>query len=219
VKHLSNAQIDRLGDRLRRQVFSEDDLRLLDEYRRSFGLAYDIVVERIQQVKDLSISGRPAKSTTSVVEKLNRESIRLSQMQDIAGCRTVVPDLRDQDAAVDTISAAFNSVTVIDRRLKPSHGYRAVHLVVREAGKAIEVQVRTANQQLWAEICEKYADTIDPALKYGGGPPIDRHELDVMSLIFARTDELQVASGDEAGHIQEEIDRLFAEFMEIGSSK
>lgn len=215
-KHLSNAQIDRLGDRLRRKDFGEAELRLLDEYRRTFGPAYDVVVQKVQQVTGLAVSGRPAKSTTSIIEKLNRESIRLSQIQDIAGCRAVVAKLREQDPVVKAIAAVFNTVTVIDRRLKPSHGYRAVHLVVREGGKAIEVQIRTEGQHVWAEICEKYADIIDPALKYGGGPPIARRRLDINSLFFARVDELQEASGDEELAIKDEIRRLIAELNQLG---
>lgn len=67
---------------------------------------------------------------------------------------------------------------VLDRRVKPSHGYRAVHLIVRESNKPIEVQVRTALQHEWAEMSEKCADMIDQAIKYGGGPPPVRGILD-----------------------------------------
>jgi putative GTP pyrophosphokinase len=88
----SNSQIDRLGDRLRKQKYGEAELRFLDEYRRTFGSAYDHVVGTIQRITGIPISGRPAKSTTSIIEKLNREPLRLSQMQDIAGCRAVVND-------------------------------------------------------------------------------------------------------------------------------
>jgi GTP pyrophosphokinase len=176
-KHLSNAQVDRLGDRLRRQDFGEAELRSLDEYRLTFGPAYDRVVEAIRRVIGLPVSGRPAKSTTSIIEKLNRESIRLSQMQDIAGCRAVVDDVGEQNRTVEAIAAVFKDVAILDRRLKPSHGYRAVHLIVREDNKVIEVQIRTALQHVWAEMCEKFADVSDPALKYGGGPEHARDAL------------------------------------------
>jgi putative GTP pyrophosphokinase len=177
-KHLSKTQIDRLGERLRRQQYGEAELRLLDEYRRTFGPAYDRVVERVHRITGVPVSGRPAKSTSSIIEKLNRESIRLSQMQDIAGCRTVVTDLVEQDRTVSAITSAFERVTVMDRRLKPSHGYHAVHLIVYESDKAVEVQVRTALQHAWAEMCEKCADIINPAIKYGGGPEPARSVLD-----------------------------------------
>jgi len=116
-KHLSNAQIDRLGERLRGQEYGEAELRLLDEYRRTFGSAYDHVVETIQRIAGVPVSGRPAKSTGSIVEKLNRESIRLSQMQDIAGCRAVVTDVVEQDRTVSAIAGAFEDVTLLDRRV------------------------------------------------------------------------------------------------------
>lgn len=51
-------------------------------------------------------------------------------------------------------------------------------MIVREQGKAIEVQIRTALQHVWAEMCEKCADIVDPAVKYGGGPQSLRSTLD-----------------------------------------
>ena len=192
-KHLSNAQIDRLGERLRRQEYGEVELRLLDEYRRTFGSAYDHVVETIQRIAGVAVSGRPAKSTSSIVEKLNRESIRLSQMQDIAGCRAVVTDVVEQDRTVSAIAGAFEGVTVLDRRVKTSHGYRAVHLIVRESNKPIEVQVRTALQHVWAEMSEKCADMIDPSIKYGGGPQPVRDTLDEATQLIHSIEDAESA--------------------------
>jgi ppGpp synthetase/RelA/SpoT-type nucleotidyltranferase len=37
---------------------------------------------------------------------------------------------------------------VIDRREKPSHGYRAVHVIVECGGRMVEIQVRTELQHL-----------------------------------------------------------------------
>ena len=64
----------------------------------------------------------------------------------------------------------FTITSVVDRREQPSHGYRAVHVLVQEAGKIVEIQVRTSLQQLWAELSEKASDVLDPAIKYGRGP-------------------------------------------------
>ncbi|HEY0078255.1 MAG TPA: hypothetical protein VGB73_06385 [Pyrinomonadaceae bacterium] len=166
---ISKTQVDRLGDRLRKGNISDDDLRLLDMYRRSFSEAYEIVVRAIRQELSLEPTGRPAKSTTSISDKLRRESIRLTQIQDIAGCRLIVADIANQELVVQSLKNLFEDVTVIDRREQPSHGYRAVHVVVRSRGKSIEIQVRTQLQHLWAELSEKLSDVIDPAIKYGGG--------------------------------------------------
>jgi len=167
---LSKTQIDRLGNRIRQGSLAESDLKSLDEYRRSFGEAYTTVVQTIRERLHLEPTGRPAKSTTSIIDKLRRESIRLTQIQDVAGCRIIVSDVTEQERVVMLLSVAFPTATVVDRRANPSHGYRAVHIVASVAAKLVEIQVRTFIQHVWAETSEKLSDTIDPGLKYGEGP-------------------------------------------------
>ncbi len=131
---ISKTQIDRLGDRLKGSSHTERDLRLLDDYRRSFGEAYEAVVRTLRQRGEVP-TGRLAKSTVSIAEKLRRESIRLSQMQDIAGCRIVVGNVVEQEKLVASLKTDFPGATLIDRRDHPSHGYRAVHVVAEISGK------------------------------------------------------------------------------------
>ena len=140
----SKTQIDRLGDRLKSGALDKSDLILLDGYRRSFGPTYETVVQTIRNAIALEPSGRPAKSTNSLTEKLKRESIRLTQVQDIAGCRIVVPDVPEQERVVDSLIRVFSGARVTDRREKPSYEYRAVHVVVEVLGKPVEIQVRTS---------------------------------------------------------------------------
>jgi ppGpp synthetase/RelA/SpoT-type nucleotidyltranferase len=167
AKDISKTQIDRLGDRLKKGNITEADLRLLDLYRRSFTPAYEIVVGTIRKDLALEPTGRPAKSTTSISEKLRRESIRLTQIQDIAGCRLTVTDIAEQDLVVQSLKNLFENTAIVDRRQQPSHGYRAVHVIVSCLDKMIEIQVRTSLQHLWAELSEKFSDIVDPAIKYG----------------------------------------------------
>jgi ppGpp synthetase/RelA/SpoT-type nucleotidyltranferase len=196
---MTKAQIDRLGERLRKGMVAETDLRLLDQYRRSFADAYDSVVEIVRDRLGQQPTGRPAKSTTSIVDKLKRESIRLSQIQDIAGCRLVVADILAQQRVVDDLSRTFDKVAVVDRRERPSHGYRAVHVIVSVDGTSIEIQVRTTLQHLWAELSEKFSDLVDPAIKYGGGPDVIRSQLADTSMLIsnAEVQENKIAA-DEA---------------------
>jgi ppGpp synthetase/RelA/SpoT-type nucleotidyltranferase len=181
AKELTKSQIDRLGDRLKKGNITEADLRLLDLYRRSFTPAYEIVVGTIRQDLALEPTGRPAKSTTSISDKLRRESIRLTQIQDIAGCRLTVADIAEQDAVVQSLTNLFEQTAIVDRRQRPSHGYRAVHVVVNSLDKMIEIQVRTSLQHLWAELSEKLSDIVDPAIKYGAGNENVRKTLTVTS--------------------------------------
>ncbi len=166
------AQIDKLGERLRSGPVTEADLRQLDEYRLSFGPSYQEVTwvlrERPPQMKP---TGRFPKTTRSIIDKLKRESIRLTQIQDIAGCRIVVPRLEDQVLSEAVLEIMFHEANprTIDRRERPSHGYRAVHVIVSIRDRPVEIQLRTALQDLWAQLSEKLSDKFGPAIKYGGG--------------------------------------------------
>jgi putative GTP pyrophosphokinase len=186
---ISKTQIDGLGDRLRKGNITDDDLRLLDEYRRSFAEAYEFVVGEIRKLQ-LNPTGRPAKSTTSISEKLLRESIRLSQIQDIAGCRLVMSDVANQQRTVESLCLLFGQARITDRRAQPSHGYRAVHIIVKRGDRTVEVQVRTLLQHIWAELSEKLSDVVDPGIKYGmGDQAIVKILLDASALVAQAEDE------------------------------
>lgn len=190
---LTTSVIDSLGERLRAPSIASEDLRLLDKYRRSFQSPYEHVISNVRSQLSLQPTGRPAKSTTAIREKLRRESIRLRQMQDIAGCRIIVSDVTEQGRVVSGLKSLFPQHAIFDRREKPSHGYRAVHFVVRNSGLPIEVQVRTRLQHLWAELSEKAADVIDASIKYGGGPEVVRKLLTACSEQVRAIDRLVAA--------------------------
>jgi hypothetical protein len=109
TKGQSKSEIDRLGNRLKGGQPTDDDLNALAVYRRSFGESYETVVGAKRDVLRLEPTGRPAKSTTSLIGKLQRETIRLSQVQDIAGCRLIVRDLLEQDRVKATHRVAAES--------------------------------------------------------------------------------------------------------------
>ena len=190
MAELSKSQIDRLGERLRDGSHTEVDLRMLDEYRASFSSPYEAVLEIIRKRSQFP-TGRIAKTTASIVGKLHRLNIRLSRMQDIAGCRVVVANIREQDQFVAALQTDFPAATVVDRRLKPSYGYRAVHVIAEVSGKPVEIQVRSTLQHLWAELSEKSSDILDSTIKYGGGPDSWRNFLTLCSEEVAAYENLE----------------------------
>jgi putative GTP pyrophosphokinase len=169
---LTKSQIDRLGDRLKAAALSgqEMDVAALDEFRQSYRSAVRTVETALKEHISRVFTQRPAKSTASIVAKLLRQpKTRLSQIQDIAGIRYVVVDLRAQDFLCESLQSVFPDAKLVDRRVQPSFGYRAVHLIVPGDGKLVEIQVRTQFQHLWAQYSEALADRMGHELKYGGG--------------------------------------------------
>lgn len=119
----------------------------------------------------------------------------LTQMQDIAGCRIVVADITVQSQLIRTLENMFE-VTVVDRRVKPSHGYRAVHVITHSTGLPVEIQLRTDLQHVWAELSEKLADVFGIETKYGSGPQSIRKTLDDFSTLIANFElHLDIESG------------------------
>jgi putative GTP pyrophosphokinase len=206
VPELFKTQVDLLGDRLRKGNVSADDLRRLDEYRSSFADAYAETVALVRTSTGLEPTGRPAKSTTSIIKKLQRETIRLSQMQDIAGCRLVVEDILVQSQMVERLTGSLAKATVVDRRKQPSYGYRAVHVVPVVRNRPIEIQVRTELQHLWAQLSEGFSDALDPAIKYGGGEPGLQASLLALSKTVETIEDLEMRPG-----IPESLARKLAE--------
>jgi hypothetical protein len=167
----SNEAIRRLGDRLRDGTATDSDADLLEAFRSSFLEPCKAVEGAIRKL-GYAVTSRPSKTRPSIVAKLRRQPTeRLPQMQDIAGCRIVVANLTEQDFAVAQLRGVLQVISVIDRRERPSHGYRAVHLVVLQAGQRVEIQVRTRAQDRWAQFSEKLAERRGMDLKYGIGEP------------------------------------------------
>lgn len=171
MNELSRSKVNKLGERLRSvEAPSVDDLEMLERVRRAHEDARLEVVETLRR-EGLKGTDRP-KTTSTIIEKLRRESgMNLSRMQDIAGVRLVIEGNRnDQDRAVERILGLFPDARTSDRREKPSHGYRAVHVIVRIQGWLVEVQVRTHLQDRWAQIMERLADRFGRQIRYGQPP-------------------------------------------------
>jgi putative GTP pyrophosphokinase len=215
LPRLPSATVDQLGLRLR-EALTLEDLHLLDQYRREFRDEYDSVVYKIRTALGIEVSGRPAKSTPAIVGKLKRSTMRLSQMQDIAGCRIVVKDIAAQDALVDQLVTLFPS-NIIDRRAQPSHGYRAVHVVAKPTKRCVEIQVRTQLQHLWAELSEKSSDIFGIETKYGGGDNRARDVLNRTSNTVAEFEGIESNSllVMEVEELRLEIERLLSDLLVI----
>ena len=175
----TRSSVKRLGRRLRKaEQPSPDDVAMYDAYRESFNEDLHDVMGALQSLFPDSPPAARRKTLDSVVAKLKRGTTQLGSMQDIAGCRINVPSLDDQDGAVAQIQERFEARKTDDLRDRPHSGYRAVHVIVAAPhGRWVEIQVRTALQDLYAQLSERMADAFGIAMKYGGGDPFARELL------------------------------------------
>jgi hypothetical protein len=176
VAPLSKSQIDRLGERLVRQDNpSGKDLDLLREVLLARSEQLDRAEARLREALGIVPTSR-VKNTETILEKLRRAGgSGLKSIQDLAGMRIVGTfDRQGQDELIEKLIALFGDgdrePKVVDRRDKPMHGYRAVHVIVFPEGSPIEIQVRTEWQHEWAEFFEKLADLVGRAIRYGEAP-------------------------------------------------
>lgn len=197
---------------------------MLDEFERSFEAALDHVVRSIRQL-GLNPTTR-LKSWRSIVAKIRRQHTALSRMQDVAGCRIVVDNTMEQEEVLERVcDLPWDAFEVDDRRRRPSHGYRAVHVIVTAEGRPVEIQVRTALQDLWAQVSEKMADQYSLEVKYGGGPEIVKDFLTTLARQVAQIEDLLLRvderrryhrdSTPEALEVDLELEALQADISDI----
>lgn len=132
------------------------------------------------------------KTVGAIVEKLNRQRIRLTQIQDIAGVRLTCADAPDQELLAGVLAFKFPDAEIDDRRDRPSHGYRAVHVIVSsQLDRVVEIQLRTQAQHRWAQVSEKLADLLGLDVKYGGGPRWAKEALESYSETVKTSEALE----------------------------
>jgi ppGpp synthetase/RelA/SpoT-type nucleotidyltranferase len=180
---MSKNQVRKLGKRLADASGVAGDEASFELILASYYGALDEVESRIATLEGLPEAVTRIKTRDTLLAKIRREpGMALSSMQDIAGARLVVAEStispRDlQDQVVAALVAEFEPCEVKDRRIFPSHGYRAVHVIVTADGLPVEIQVRTPLQDKWAQLMEKLADSWGRGIRYGEEPETpDRRE-------------------------------------------
>lgn len=123
------------------------------------------------------------KRTTSILRKLQRfDTMNLTQMQDIGGCRAVllnVPQARRLHRAYLRSSLKHRLVNQKNYIDNPKRsGYRSIHLIYEYYsdrmdtynGLLIEIQIRSQVQHSWATAVETVGTFIRRSLKSSEGP-------------------------------------------------
>jgi hypothetical protein len=148
-----------------------------------------------RQIEGARVTQRLKKLST-VIDKLTRlERMRLSRMEDLAGCRIVVPTDRQAAEVTRRLRRNWTVRRYRDYVAKPKDdGYRARHLVAVKQDRFVEVQVRSALQDLWANTVERDGRRLGVGLKFGGGDAEARERYRLMSELMAADERGEVAS-------------------------
>lgn len=197
-------QIRRAGKALSkgdRNVFDEvKAIEIVDSWRAAHAYPLQVVANNLRsRTKDSDIIVvQRLKRLDSIVAKLKRAPwISLYDMQDLAGCRVIVPAVNDVYAVSDAyrksrIKHKFHHTDDYIAEPKPS-GYRGVHMIYKYhsdktpdyEGYFIEIQFRTKLQHLWSTAVETMGIYTGTNLKAGDGPTPVLRFFSLMSSIFA----------------------------------
>lgn len=186
----SKGQVDKAGQTLIAPTSSQEEiydaLTIINNWRSSHSFPLNTLQvglrQRARQVDPEALVAQRIKRLSSIEAKLSRfRTIRLSQMQDIGGCRAVVKGVANVRELTDLHrkSAMKHKLLRIDDYLESpqSSGYRGIHLIYRYYsdrsdtynGLQIEIQLRSLLQHAWATAVETVGTFLKQALKSSQG--------------------------------------------------
>ena len=190
-----------------------NEIDVIDNWRAAHAyplqIFYNTLRYRARKIHRTPLVTQRTKRFVSILTKLDREpDMKLSQMQDIGGCRAVLPTLghvRRLEKVYYTRPfehEALNHKDYIEHPQKS--GYRSLHLKYKYKGAGeksvyndlkIEIQLRTELQHTWATAVETAGTFTKQALKSYQGDQNWLRFFSLMSSIFALREKCPVVPG------------------------
>lgn len=215
----------------------EESLSVINNWRASHSYPLQIMkmalYRRAKRLDESTIVAQRLKRLTSVALKLRRNAhMKLTQMQDIGGCRAVLRNVNLVDQLVDVYeeSDAKNPhgrpelVETYDYIEEPKRdGYRSVHMVYKYRtaspthqvydGLRVEIQLRSKLQHAWATAVETVSTFTGQALKSNVGDETWKRFFALMGSAIALREERPIVPGtpDNKAEMVEEVRGLFEE--------
>lgn len=208
----SKGRVNRAGDSFRRGEETEEDTRILEEWRKAHRHVLDAfrkLLGRRTEGTEVIVAQRHKRKST-IVDKLRRRKVRkLAEMNDVAGCRLIFESVDDlYRFRGEFRNARFRHKLKNDDNAdkydyikypKPETGYRGVHDVYsyasgsvsgnRYEGLLVEIQYRTHVQHAWATAVEVVGFVTENEPKFGRGDDRFREIFRYASEILARAFE------------------------------
>ncbi len=220
----SKKAVDRAGVKVFTAENSSDEfqeaLEIVDNWRAAHGYPLYIITNKLKRMtknKEIFVVHR-LKRLDSILAKLKRnDNMSLRNMQDLGGCRVVVPTIED----VYKIANEFENSRVRHKLVKENDyikepkkdGYRSLHRVYKYVsddkdspynGMKIEIQFRTLIQHYWATAVETMGTCTKTNLKAGMGDEEVKRFFILASNLLAMS-EMQPLIQGESGSLRENV--------------
>lgn len=159
------------------------------------------------------------KRMATILDKLDREpTLALDRMQDIGGCRVVLPTRDAVYRLRDHLAHVRQPIRERDYISEPRmSGYRGIHVVVEygtQCPRMIEIQLRTEAMHQWATAVEEISGSSDVNYKMDGATPMQR-----FLECYARVLECEDLGTSPGPNLVEEYGKLLAEAFEPEASR
>jgi len=197
----TRTQLDNAGHALAKGQFKSDYHQIeteiiFDDYRRAHLQPLTETTYLIQEWlgkfdKRFYVAQR-LKRRPQIIRKMRRFSVRLTQLQDIGGNRVIVDTNEDVEALRNLLrerikqQKSLSLIRETDYRTlgRDDTGYRALHMILDQAGVKIELQLRSQAQHHWAESIERTSVIYGHHLKENEGDPEVIDYFKVLSSLF-----------------------------------
>lgn len=232
--------VDRAGDTLSgRASHMNDDMAwdVLDNWRAAHHLPLHYlamnVARHARKVDKNALIARRLKRAPSILGKLEREQkMALRRMQDIAGCRVIMPTI-DKARAVSRSLQKSTQLHELERvkdyiSQPKTSGYRGIHLVYRYQsndirnqswnGRRVEIQIRSTIQHLWATAVEIVGMITQQSLKSSVGTKEWLEFFQLVSAAFNKLDSKQLIDDAECRQITKRAKKLRVQERLLGYS-
>lgn len=205
----SRSRVNRAGDYVREGNPSVDDLVVIDEWRaahRAVLNTFQAILRTRTRATGVTVAQRHKRKRT-IFDKLTRfPGMRLSRMDDVAGCRLIFKNVgalvsfRNEFHKARFNHKRCNEIDKYDyiKRPKPT-GYRGIHDVYvydvksevgkHLAGLYVEIQYRTLVQHAWATAVEVIGFITESQPKFERGDKRYEIAMSFASEILARAHE------------------------------
>lgn len=208
----SKNQIIKAGKIIKNSASNSEEcqmaLNAIDNWRASHAFPLQVIYCNLKRKYDKPgfIVAQRLKRLASIVKKLEREqTMNLWTMQDLGGCRVIVPTIDD----VYEVAENFNHSRVrhilkreYDYMKQPKFsGYRSYHLVYQyqsdtketyNRNMLIEIQIRTYLQHLWATALETMGLFTNQALKASHGKKNTLRFFALIASLFAMKENMPI---------------------------